>query len=853
MQRSAERVRQRASRAAAAVRVAAAPYCRMLRRRSQPALFGFSALTLLTLGLLGLLLLRRCAGPAVPALTLPAQWPTCGAGGGSASLAHQVPSGASSSTRRLLIISTYPPTLCGLATFSRALRYGLLDSGAAETVDVLAMLVLPGPPPDYPEEVKLVLRRDSPVQYLSAARWVNQQRYDAVLIQHEYGIFGGGDAAFLSPMLQALHAPLLLTMHTVLKRGSQVFGGAGAALVAAVDAHVVMSPGGCAVTSAWEDGWPEPDVLAAAQQAAAALEGPPSPAARRASKRAAHPQLLASKPPVLPALPRSVCKHIPHGVPAMPNCSAPERAEVQAALLPPGRPVQLMLLCGGLLGPGKGIEDVIAAMPAILAVLDAALVVAGAPHPGLPSPQGYLQSLAAAARDAGVASAVHFLPGFLSNAELRRVYAAADVFLCVHTGAEQSSSGTMVMALSTPGLAVVATPFAQATELLAGGAGVMVPFRNADAIADAVARLADPAVRARVAAAGNAAVAGRAWPAVGAAYGALVEQAITRRAAANATAPAVQVVRSASAVGVATSALGVVAINRPGWRAGGVTRGWAASETWLLRDVASVPRGMAPPHALLLRAVCVSVRQRRLGGWATRDVRTLDDAVTHIAAAAAHGDGAAMQEWDGALLRAPQLVASVRRRVHVAASGAPAMRIELEVTLHGAVHADAHTWATTGLDALDAAHCGVSAWHSLRVEEGPHRIAAIGAPCTAAAPLSDPAAPPAATAVTLAGADAAGARCRITLRSVPPPPPAWWPLTDDGAGDASNASMPTPFRVGVDCTAGGALHALNLVVELGRAARDRGDGATAMRAAALALDVAWSCEPPLAYADEAAA
>ena len=846
MQRSAERARQRAFRAAAAVRMATAPYCRVLRRRSLAApLFGALAL----LATLVTLLLRRRTGPFVPALTLPEQWPTCGAGGGSAP--QSVPS-SDSSTRRLLIISTYPPTLCGLATFSRALRYGLLDSGAAKSVDVLAMLVLPGPPPDYGPEVKLVLRRDSPVQYVSAARWVNQQRYDAVLIQHEYGIFGGGDAAFLSPMLQAIQAPLLLTMHTVLKRGSQVFGGAGAALVAAVDAHVVMSPGGCAVTAAWEDGWPEPDVLAAAQQAAAALEGPPSPAVRRASKRAARPELLASKPPALPALPGSVCRHIPHGVPAMPNCSAAQRAEVQAALLPRGRPVQLMLLCGGLLGPGKGLEDIIAAMPAILTVLDAALVVAGAPHPGLPSPQAYLQSLAAAARDAGVASAVHFLPGFLTNEELRRVYAAADVFLCVHTGAEQSSSGTMVMALSTPGLVVVATPFAQATELLAGGAGVVVPFRNPDAIAAAVTRLADPAVRARVAAAGNAAVAGRAWPAVGAAYGALVEQVIARRAAASATVPPVQVVRSAGAVGVAGSSLGVVAINRPGWRAGSVTRGWAASETWLLRDLASVPRGMVPPHALLLRAVCVSVRHRRLGGWATRDARTLDDAVTHIAATAEHGDGTALQEWDGALRRAPHLAASVRRRVRVAASGAPAMRIELEVTLRGAVHAGAHTWLTTGLDALDGAHCGVLAWHSLRVEEGPHRIAAIGAPCGGAAPMSDPAMPPAAIAVTLAGTDAAGARCRVTLRSVPPPPPAWWPLADDGGGDAGNSSMPTPFRVGVDCNAGGALHALNLVVELRRAARDRGDDAN-LRAAALALDVAWSCEPPLAYADEAAA
>lgn len=872
--RNAERARHRAARAASAVRLAAAPYWRalLLRRERAPRIVG----ALAALATLALLLLLRPAGPAVPALTLPERWPACGAGGDGARFEVPSPFPAAAHRdltasplapgslpaaegRRFLIVSTYPPTLCGLATFSRALRFGLLDSGAAAEVDVLAMLVLPGyPAPAYPPEVKRVLRRDAPAQYLSAARWANARRYDAILIQHEYGIFGGGDAAFLAPMLRSLDAPILLTMHTVLKRGSQVFGGAGAALVAAVDAHVVMSPGGCAVTAAWEDGWPEPVVLAAQQAIAAALEAPPSPSTRHAGKLASRPLMpLASAPPVLPAKARSACKHIPHGVPAMPACDAAERAEAQAALLPPGRPpCQLLLLVGGLLGPGKGIEDVIASMPAVLAVLpDAALLVAGAPHPGLPSPQGYLQSLAAAARKAGVASAVHFLPGFLANAQLRHVYAAADIFLCAHTGKEQSSSGTMVMALSTPGLAVVATPFAQATELLAGGAGVMVPFRDPDAIADAVTRLADPGVRGRVAAAGNAAVAGRAWPAVGAAYAALADEAIARRATANATAPTVQLVRSdAGAVAVANSALGAVAMTRPAWRSGGAARGWAASEAWLLRDVDRLPRGMAPPHALLLRAACMSVRQRRFGGrgsLATRDVRTLDDAATRTSADADGTGGVLLQEWAGTLLRAPHLAASVRRRVRVAAAGTASVRIELEATLRGGVRPEAVAWLVTGLDALDGAHCGVSSWHSLRVEEGPHRLAAAGAPCTAAAPLGDPAIAPAVTAVTLAGADAAtGVRCRITLRSVAPAQPAWWPLTDEGGADAANASMPTPFRVGVDCQGGG-LHALNLHVEMRRAAQDRGDAN--MRAATLALDVAWSCDPPLADVDEAAA
>ena len=66
---------------------------------------------------------------------------------------------------------------------------------------------------------------------------------------------------------------------------------------------------------------------------------------------------------------------------------------------------------------------------------------------------------------------------------------SADVFVCAHTSAEQTSSGTMLFAM-TSGAVVVATPFAQAAELLANGNGVLVPFNDSVAIARAVRVLA---------------------------------------------------------------------------------------------------------------------------------------------------------------------------------------------------------------------------------------------------------------------------------------------------------------------------------------------------------------------------
>jgi glycosyltransferase involved in cell wall biosynthesis len=261
------------------------------------------------------------------------------------------------------------------------------------------------------------------------------QGYAALFVQHEYGIFGGVDGAFLAPLLKGTHAPAILTLHTVLQAGPPVDGGAGHALVAAAAAHVVLSPGGCVTTAAWSAAaaaWPEVDDAAGTAAASRGKRGAAAP--RKAGAAGA---VASAAPPVLPPRAAGVCAYIPHGVPTLPSCDASDRAAAQASLL--RRPAALTLLVGGLLGPGKGIETVIAAMPIILASLpSAALLVAGAPHPGLPSPAGYLRSLAAAAAAAGARHAVHFLPGYLLDDDLHALYGAADIFICAHTGAEQA-------------------------------------------------------------------------------------------------------------------------------------------------------------------------------------------------------------------------------------------------------------------------------------------------------------------------------------------------------------------------------------------------------------------------------
>ena len=203
-----------------------------------------------------------------------------------------------------------------------------------------------------------------------------------------------------------------------------------------------------------------------------------------------------------------MCTLVPHGVPQLPLClNTPFKRTLGVAS-------RFLLLCGGLLSPPKGIETILHALPAIIAAVPhALLVVAGQAHPVLG--ERYLESLEAQAQALRVDAHVQFLSTFLPEADMLHLFQvrvapgcchrlpatrsqcacvpfvllscaqSADVFICAHTSAEQTSSGTMLYAM-TSGVTVIATPFSQAAELLSDGAGVLVPFNDSVALARAV-------------------------------------------------------------------------------------------------------------------------------------------------------------------------------------------------------------------------------------------------------------------------------------------------------------------------------------------------------------------------------
>jgi glycosyltransferase involved in cell wall biosynthesis len=206
---------------------------------------------------------------------------------------------------------------------------------------------------------------------------------------------------------------------------------------------------------------------------------------------------------------------IPHGVPDLPLVD-PTAVKTDLGLA--GRDV---ILSFGLLGPGKGYELALDALPAVVAANPKALyVVVGATHPDLLRTEGeaYRQRLVAQVQRLGMTDHVRFVDRFVGRVELTRWLEAADVFVTPYPMLDQIVSGTLSYAMGA-GRAIVSTPYAYATEVLANGRGVLVPPGSVSEWSSALNEvLGDRALRTTIGRRAYAYSRRMVWSAVGAEY-----------------------------------------------------------------------------------------------------------------------------------------------------------------------------------------------------------------------------------------------------------------------------------------------------------------------------------------------
>jgi len=214
---------------------------------------------------------------------------------------------------------------------------------------------------------------------------------------------------------------------------------------------------------------------------------------------------------------------IPHGVPDLPLVN-PETVK-------PGLGVgnRKVILSFGLLGPGKGLELAIDALPAVAAAHPSVLyVIVGATHPALVEREGeaYRTSLVDRIRRVGMVDHVQFIDRFVGKPELSQWLEAADVFVTPYPNLGQIVSGTLSYAMGA-GRAIVSTPYAYASELLAGGRGILVRPASVTDLATALTQLlGDPALRHEIGRRAYDYSRTMIWSAVGARYRALFSQVV---------------------------------------------------------------------------------------------------------------------------------------------------------------------------------------------------------------------------------------------------------------------------------------------------------------------------------------
>lgn len=374
---------------------------------------------------------------------------------------------------RFGFLSTYPPTQCGLATFTAALLKALSASGVDD--GRVARLLDTAQRPSGREVVTEIVSDDL-LRSPGSAQPLNT--CDVVIVQHEFGVYGGPDGEDVLRLLAELTVPTIVVLHTVLADPSTHQRQVLESVVSAASAVVTMT-----VTAR--------DRLAAGYR-----------------------------------VDMDKVSIIAHGAPESPSSAAS-----MSAVFRSGQPT---VLTWGLLGPGKGIEWGIEALALLHDVRPAPrYVIAGKTHPKVVEREGegYRDGLIRLLRARGLAGSVSLDGYYRDAASLNKLVALADVVLLPYDSTEQVTSGVLIEAVAA-GKPIVATGFPHAVELLAGGAGIVVPHRDPAAIAAALRTvLTRPDVAASMSGAGIAAAPGLRWSAVADEYRRLAVQLITEAAA----------------------------------------------------------------------------------------------------------------------------------------------------------------------------------------------------------------------------------------------------------------------------------------------------------------------------------
>jgi len=341
---------------------------------------------------------------------------------------------ATNRMRNIAFLSTYPPRECGLATFTEDL-VNEIDKVSLVRSSVVAVTNTE----EYTDpRVAFKLSQHDHASYLRNASWVNTHA-DLLVIEHEYGIFGGKCGEYIIDLAKNLKIPFIITTHTVLLEPSR-------------QQRIVLRDLG------------------------------------RLSTRVV--TMAESSVPVLAetyGIERGKIVFIPHGVPSL--LVAPrEKLKVGHGLKN-----KQVISSFGLINPDKGIEYGIEAVAKVVPDYDNLVyLILGKTHPCVKQRMGesYRQNLIDLAERLGVRDNVRFIDKYLTKEEVIKYLHLSDIYMTPYLSKEQAVSGTLAYAVGC-GRVVVSTPYRYAQEMLGGGRGILAEFRDSDSLAACIKYILD--------------------------------------------------------------------------------------------------------------------------------------------------------------------------------------------------------------------------------------------------------------------------------------------------------------------------------------------------------------------------
>lgn len=358
-------------------------------------------------------------------------------------------------------VSTYPPTECGLATFTFALLNAIgAERGSTEGLGVVSLIDdHQGGVGDTGSEVVHEHVNGDPASLERTIEVLNS--FDVALFEHEYGIYGRPDGAEILEMVSGVDVPKVVTLHTVPTKPTSNQQMILERLVDETDQTIVMT---------------------------------------NAAARRLRDQYDLDPGKVLV---------IPHGA----------KASLAGLGSDPGpRPV---VLTWGLIGPGKGLERAIRSFAHLRDLRPAPrYIILGRTHPKVRAAHGdaYLQSLMDLVEELGIGDIVEFNSRYVDIDSLIETIRAVDIILIPYDSKEQATSGVLVEAIAA-GKPVIATAFPHAIEILGTGAGIVVEHDDPEAMPAALRRLlTDTEAATEMAGIARSIGSGLLWPVVAESY-----------------------------------------------------------------------------------------------------------------------------------------------------------------------------------------------------------------------------------------------------------------------------------------------------------------------------------------------